>query len=101
RHEMAMMGVNLPVILSRLIWAIGAIYLSCAALRLGRFNVSNEHGEQHHCSFLGLPSPGAAGTVAGLVLMQQELALHDRYPMMDKLALVCVWLLPCIVLFTG
>src|SRR5438128_3933203 len=31
----------LPV-LSRLIWAIGALYMSCAAMRLARFNVSNE-----------------------------------------------------------
>ena len=29
--------------------------MSCAAMRLARFNVSNEHGEQHHFSFLGLP----------------------------------------------
>ncbi len=96
RHEI----LNLPVAISRLIWAFGAIYLSCAALRLARFNVSNEHGEQHHFSFLGLPSPGAAGTVGGLVLMQQGLALH-RSESMDKLALACVWLLPFIVLLTG
>jgi CDP-diacylglycerol--serine O-phosphatidyltransferase len=99
RHEVA--HLFLPVALSRLIWAFGAIYLSCAALRLARFNVSNEHGEQHHFSFLGLPSPGAAGTVAGMVLMQQELALHDRFEFMDKLATACVWLLPIIVLLTG
>lgn len=99
RHDVS--PLQLPVALSRLIWAFGAIYLSCAALRLARFNVSNEHGEQHHFSFLGLPSPGAAGTVAGMVLMQQELALHDRFEMMDKLAGVCVWLLPPIVLITG
>jgi CDP-diacylglycerol--serine O-phosphatidyltransferase len=98
RHEVG--SLQLPVALSRLIWAFGAIYLSCAALRLARFNVSNEHGEQHHFSFLGLPSPGAAGTVAGMVLMQQELALH-RAEIMDKLAMACVWLLPAIVLFTG
>jgi CDP-diacylglycerol--serine O-phosphatidyltransferase len=97
RHEI----VHLPVAVSRLIWAFGAIYLSCAALRLARFNVSNEHGEQHHFSFLGLPSPGAAGTVAGLVLMQQELALHEHFEIMEKLSLACIWLLPAIVLITG
>src|SRR5205814_7745345 len=47
------------------------------------------------------PSPGAAGTVAGMVLMQQELALHERFEFMDKLATACVWLLPIIVLLTG
>src|SRR3954454_69957 len=66
-------GPPLPFAWSRLIWAIGALYFSCAAIRLARFNVSNEHGEQHHFSFLGLPSPGAAGAVVAFVLMQQDL----------------------------
>src|SRR4029079_8702517 len=39
--------------LPRLIWAFGALYMACALMRLARFNVSNEHGEQHHFSFLG------------------------------------------------
>jgi CDP-diacylglycerol--serine O-phosphatidyltransferase len=87
--------VWLPV--SRLVWAIGAIYFSCAALRLARFNVSNEHGEQHHYSFLGLPSPGAGGAVAAFILMQQDLR-SNRF---ETLSDLCVWLLPIIVLGTG
>jgi CDP-diacylglycerol---serine O-phosphatidyltransferase len=87
--------VWLPV--SRLVWAIGAIYFSCAALRLARFNVSNEHGEQHHYSFLGLPSPGAGGAVAAFILMQQDLR-SNRF---DNLSDLCIWLLPMIVLGTG
>jgi len=93
-------GTELPIPITRLIWAIAAMYMSCAALRLARFNVSNEHGEQHHFSFLGLPSPGAAGTVASLVLMQQELLQHS-HPLASLLAQVCVWLLPVVVLVTG
>jgi len=93
---------NLPVVASRLIWAIGAIYLSCAALRLARFNVSNEHGEQHHFSFLGLPSPGAAGTVAAFVLMEQALEGHSKWsPWLAGPVRACIWLLPAIVLMTG
>lgn len=88
---------DIPFAVSRLIWAIGAIYMSCAAIRLARFNVSNEHGEQHHFSFLGLPSPGAAGTVASLVILQQYVASLR----MDQLATVCTWLLPAVVLVTG
>jgi CDP-diacylglycerol--serine O-phosphatidyltransferase len=88
---------DLPSSLSRLIWAIGALFMSCAAMRLARFNVSNEHGEQHHFSFLGLPSPGAGGAVAGFILMQQEL-LRDKLP---SLALICLWILPLVVLITG
>ncbi len=101
---------DLPPMLSRLIWAIGALFLSCAAIRLARFNVSNDHGEQHHFSFLGLPSPGAGGAVAALVLMQQTLA-HDgdfyaaTYPasasVLSGLSVGCIWLLPLLVLGTG
>ena len=60
--------------ITRVIWAVGLVYMCCAVIRLARFNVSNQHGEQHHFSFLGLPSPAAAGVVASLVLLQQTLA---------------------------
>src|SRR3954464_1391601 len=74
---------NVPFVVSRLIWAIGALYFSCAAIRLARFNVSNEHGEQHHFSFLGLPRPGAGGPVAAFILMQQDLLQEavERFPL--------------------
>src|SRR5688500_11294809 len=96
-------GPQVPFLVSRLIWALGAIYFSCAAIRLARFNVSNEHGEQHHYSVLGLPSPGAAGAVVGFILMQQDLrewslttALSLRH-----LANVCVYVLPALVVVCG
>jgi CDP-diacylglycerol---serine O-phosphatidyltransferase len=97
-----------PLIIDRAVWAIGALYLSCASLRLARFNVSNEHGEQHHFSFLGLPSPGAAGAVAGTVLMYHELNAqaaelsgHWTGTILAGLADTCVALLPILVLCTG
>lgn len=90
-------GPELPFVLSRLIWAIGALYMSCAALRLARFNTANEHGEQHHMSFLGLPSPGAGGFVAAFVLMQQDL----KYDGWESLSQVCLYLLPIVVLSAG
>ena len=109
-HNEHLMDVA-PVV-SRLVWAIGALYASCAAIRLARFNVSNEHGEQHHFSFLGLPSPGAGGAVAALVLMQQD--MRDQAFSLSwggrgttiaeifwNLSHVCVWLLPVVVLCTG
>ncbi len=75
-----MWGVELPFTISRAIWAIGAVYACCAAVRLARFNVSNEHGEQHHFSFLGLPSPAAGGAVAAWVLMCTAFQGYaDRY----------------------
>lgn len=95
---------DLALPLSRLIWAVGAIYMSCAAIRLARFNVSNEHGEQHHMSFLGLPSPGAAAAVIGLVLIQRDLywmgaGTGGRFFVVAAGA--CVYLLPLLVLATG
>ena len=91
--------------LDRLCWAIGALYMSCAALRLARFNVSNEHGEQHHFSFLGLPSPGAGGAVVAFILMQQDLAGDPwRGYLLDwahTLSAICIWLIPPLVLATG
>lgn len=73
-------GFELPIAATRAIWVMGAVYTSCAAIRLARFNVSNQHGEQHHFSFLGLPSPGAGGTVAAWVLMWTALyaELYER-----------------------
>ena len=87
---------NLPVVLTRFIWAISALYFSCAAIRLARFNVSNQHGEQHHFSFLGLPSPAAGGTIAAWILMQQ-----DVRAVLPRLADACLGFLPLIVLATG
>jgi CDP-diacylglycerol--serine O-phosphatidyltransferase len=93
---------DMPAIITKLIWAIGALFMSCAALRLARFNVSNEHGEQHHFSFLGLPSPAAGGTVAAWILMQQALSrLSDQSTLAEKLSTVCVLVLPLIVLGAG
>lgn len=96
---------DLPLPLSRLIWAVGAIYMSCAAIRLARFNVSNEHGEQHHMSFLGLPSPGAAAAVIGLVLIQRDLfwmgAGDDGYRFFRFAAGACIYFLPFLVLACG
>lgn len=98
-----------PLFVSRLVWAIGAVYVSCAAIRLARFNVSNEHGEQAHMSFLGLPSPGAAAAVIGLVLMQQELRLqsganfyYDKITAALKiLGDIAVFALPALTLAAG
>lgn len=95
-------GIRLFEVASRLIWGIGALYMSCAAIRLARFNVSNEHGEQHHYSFLGLPSPGAGAAVAAFILMHQDLYLHrsDSW-VAGYLATLCITLLPVVVLITG
>lgn len=95
---------NAPLAVSRMVWAIGAVYMCCAAIRLARFNVSNEHGEQAHMSFLGLPSPGAAAAVIGLVLIQRD--LHFEYlarghAILGHLATACDAALPVLLLASG
>jgi len=98
---------HVPLKFEYLIWAIGALYMCCAAVRLARFNVSNEHGEQHHFSFLGLPSPAAGGMVAAWVLMQQDLA--DPAPgswawlaaTFSRLSTACLIILPLLTLGCG
>ena len=58
--------------LERFIWLAAAGYLSCAAIRLARFNVENEEDESAHMSFIGLPTPAAAGVIVSLVILHQE-----------------------------
>ena len=60
-------------------WVMVAVYTACAALRLARFNVENVEDESAHMGFRGLPSPGAAGAVIGLVILHQDL-LKDYAP---------------------
>ena len=77
-------GVHTPFVsatndlmFDRFVVVVASIYVACAALRLARFNIevgSDDHSD--HNSFKGLPSPGAAGTVAGMVLLQQHFLVH-------------------------
>jgi CDP-diacylglycerol--serine O-phosphatidyltransferase len=53
---------------SQAVWVIAASYAACAALRLARFNVETGD-EDEHLRFNGLPSPAAAGAIAGFALM--------------------------------
>lgn len=54
----------------RLGWFASFMYLTCAALRLARFNVLKQTSEKRY--FQGCPSPLAAGTAASAVLFYQE-----------------------------
>jgi CDP-diacylglycerol--serine O-phosphatidyltransferase len=75
--------------LHRFIWLAALAYISCATIRLARFNVENAENEAAHMSFVGLPSPGAAGVVVSLVLFHQE-----QVPTLDLL----VYALPFVAL---
>jgi CDP-diacylglycerol--serine O-phosphatidyltransferase len=69
------------VFVYRFLWLAAAIYISCAAIRLARFNVENEEDEASHMNFSGLPSPAAAGVIASLVILNQDIIkkLSEEY----------------------
>jgi CDP-diacylglycerol--serine O-phosphatidyltransferase len=71
-NELASMGLSDERLLQRFIWLSAAAYISCAAIRLARFNVENEEDESAHMSFMGLPTPAAAGVIVSLVIFHQE-----------------------------
>lgn len=73
-HYTGILGPDADNIYAKLMWAIAAIYICCAALRLARFNVEvTSTAAQDHRYFRGLPTPGAAGAVASLTLLHQHL----------------------------
>ena len=51
-------------------WIAAFIYVAGAALRLARFNVQLEVSDSRY--FTGLPSPAAAGVLAGMIWASQE-----------------------------
>lgn len=83
----------LPILVTRLVLAVGLFYVACTAMRLARFNVTNEHGEQHHRSFQGLPSPAAGLAVLSLVMLNAELGFDGR----TTLAAISVYFIPALL----
>jgi CDP-diacylglycerol--serine O-phosphatidyltransferase len=65
-------SIAIESFLHRFVWVAAAAYISCAAIRLARFNVENEEDESSHMSFMGLPTPAAAGVIVSLVIFHQE-----------------------------
>ena len=76
---------------------IAGIYIACTALRLARFNIEIVQPEEaDHTSFKGLPSPGAAGTVASVILLHEhfEAQLNLRWPItLTAIVMVAIVLL--------
>lgn len=68
-------GVTDPVFggwVGKLVWTVAAVYVSCAMLRLAKFNVETSTDEESHREFEGMPSPGAAGVVGSMVLLYSD-----------------------------
>jgi len=76
----------------RLGWMAAFIYVACAALRLARFNVQIEVTDKRF--FTGLPSPSAAGIVAGMVWMLHDLDVSGKNIQIPALLMIlCAGLL--------
>lgn len=72
--EVMILGPEADNAWARVVWGVAAVYVACTALRLARFNVeSPSHEAEDHRFFRGLPSPGAGGTVASLILLHENL----------------------------
>jgi CDP-diacylglycerol--serine O-phosphatidyltransferase len=64
---------------SRYAWVCALLYVICAALRLARFNVETEPDEESHRYFSGLPTPAAAGVIAGLAVVDANLPCSGQW----------------------
>lgn len=62
-----------PHFLGRATWIAGAFYVVFAAVRLARFNVEHAEVGSTYKTFRGLPSPAAAGMMAALILISDQL----------------------------
>lgn len=57
----------------RLAMLAGLVFLSCAAIRLARYNAENIKDESAQRRFSGLPTPGAGGALIAFILLHEHL----------------------------
>ena len=72
--QLTILGPDADLPWGKVVWGIAAVYVCCTALRLARFTVETqpEKGPNDHMAFAGMPSPGAAGLIAALILLHQH-----------------------------
>ena len=62
---------------NKLEWRVGLlgalVYVSCAAIRLARYNAENIEEEAAQPNFRGLPVPGAAAGLVALLVLHEDL----------------------------
>jgi CDP-diacylglycerol--serine O-phosphatidyltransferase len=67
------LGASVQIGLVRnLFYVTGLFFMCCTILRLARFNVTSTVDPKSHRYFQGLPSPGAAGCIASLVILRHN-----------------------------
>ena len=82
----------------RILWIVAAIYVSCTALRLARFNVENTPDVENHMEFKGLPCPAAGGVIASLSFLYCHLAIDTESKIAVILSSTIITALPFITL---
>ena len=64
-------------VVGKLEWRLGLlgalVYVSCAAIRLARYNAENIEEEAAQPKFRGLPAPGAASGMVALLVLHEDL----------------------------
>ncbi|MEE2681542.1 MAG: phosphatidylcholine/phosphatidylserine synthase [Planctomycetota bacterium] len=82
------LGNESGVVLAKIVWGIAAVYVCCATLRLARFQVETPSTKaEDHQYFKGLPTPGAAGAIASLIVLHQHLLFSGEALAREAVAL--------------
>ena len=94
-----LVGPEVDTFYGKAVWAIAAFFICCAALRLARFNAEHDsldnEGPRH---FRGLPTPGAAGAIASLIVLHQHLLFTKGAGDSITVARVSALLLPFVTI---
>jgi CDP-diacylglycerol--serine O-phosphatidyltransferase len=77
------------------------VYISCAAIRLARYNAENVQSAGGQRAFSGLPSPGAAAAVVSLLALHEHLRELDAHWLGVSLTDVLRWLIVLVAFSTG
>lgn len=68
-------------VVHKLEWRVGLlgalVYVSCAAIRLARYNAENVEEEAAQPNFRGLPVPGAAAGLVALLVLHEDLVFEQ------------------------
>jgi CDP-diacylglycerol---serine O-phosphatidyltransferase len=91
----------------RLLWTIAVLYMTCAILRLARFNNETDESDSHE-DFKGLPSPAAAGVIAsfpiglqGLKYFTADGVVSGTQQVSSTMLSILIVLLPIITIFVA
>ncbi|TWT40581.1 CDP-alcohol phosphatidyltransferase [Phycisphaerae bacterium RAS1] len=77
------------------------VYVSCAAIRLARYNTENIEDEAAQRRFSGLPTPGGAAALCAAMLLHEDLAFMKSALFGIDWASVLRWGIPPLVFAVG